>query len=441
MSTWTTNDTWIVIIGVLCAIACALPGNFLVLRKMSMMGDAISHAVLPGIAAAFLLTASRDSFTMVIGAAVVGVLTALFTQLIHQWGKVDPGASMGVVFTTLFAIGLILIVRGADQVDLDPGCVLYGGIEFAPLDIVSIFGFDIPRSALVLGSMALINALFITIFYKELKISSFDPALATSLGINSTLMHLLLMVIVALTAVAAFEAVGSILVVAMLIVPAATAHLLTDRLASMIIVSAIVAAISVPLGHVMAIVTPSWFGFEGQSTNTAGMMAVALGGLFFVAMLAAPRHGVLSKLLHRLRLSLKIIREDILGFLYRIDELDQFHRERVNLSMMCEAIGCGRGVAWLALLGLRRHRLVGQQDRQAGYRLSTDGRSVATSLVRSHRLWETYLARHFNVPLDHVHDAAMQLEHVTDPAMQKQLAEEMQQPQFDPHGKRVPPQE
>ena len=125
-------DGWIVVAGMLCAMSCALLGNFLVLRRMSMMGDAISHAVLPGLAVAFLITGTRDSLPMFIGAAVVGVLTAVFTQWVNRFGKVEESASMGVVFTALFAIGLILIVRAADSVDLDPGCVLYGTISIAP---------------------------------------------------------------------------------------------------------------------------------------------------------------------------------------------------------------------------------------------------------------------------------------------------------------------
>ena len=122
---WYAIDTWIVIVGMLAAVSCALLGNFLVLRQMSMMGDAISHAVLPGLAVAFLITGARASLAMFVGAAVVGVLTAVFTQWISRFGKVDQGASMGIVFTTLFALGLILIVRAADHVDLDAGCVLY----------------------------------------------------------------------------------------------------------------------------------------------------------------------------------------------------------------------------------------------------------------------------------------------------------------------------
>ncbi|TVP80056.1 MAG: metal ABC transporter permease, partial [Puniceicoccaceae bacterium] len=204
---WYAIDTWIVIVGALAAIACALLGNFLVLRKMSMMGDAISHAVLPGLAIAFIITGARASLTMFIGAAVVGLLTAVFTQWISRFGKVDEGASMGIVFTSLFALGLLLIVQAADHVDLDPSCVLYGAIELTPLDVVwqtEIFGIavDVPRAALILGGVTLLNLGFVVGFFKELRISSFDPELATTMGIRSNRMHYLLMALVAMTTVA-----------------------------------------------------------------------------------------------------------------------------------------------------------------------------------------------------------------------------------------------
>lgn len=301
---WYAFDTWIVLIGAFAAIACALLGNFLVLRKLSMMGDAISHAVLPGLAIAFLVTGARASFAMFVGAAIVGLLTAVFTQWITRFGKVDAGASMGIVFTSLFALGLLLIVQAADQVDLDPGCVLYGAIELTPLDIAwrpELFGAElgVPRAALVLAGMMLLNLGFVVCFFKELRIVSFDPELASTMGIRADVMHYLLMALVAMTTVAAFEAVGSIIVIAMLIVPAATAHLLTDRLWVMVALSTVFAAGSAVLGHLSALIVPGWFGFE--DTSTSGMMAVVAGLLFAVALFAAPKYGVLAK---RLNLSL-----------------------------------------------------------------------------------------------------------------------------------------
>jgi len=305
---WYTLDTWIVIVGMLAAIACALLGNFLVLRKMSMMGDAISHAVLPGLAIAFLITGARASLTMFIGAAIVGVLTAVFTQWVSRFGKVDEGASMGIVFTTLFALGLLLIVQAADHVDLDASCVLYGAIELTPLDVVwrpAVFGFvfEVPRAALVLAAVCVVNLLFVVLFFKELRISSFDAELATTMGISANLMHYLLMTLVAVTTVAAFEAVGSIIVIAMLIVPAATAHLLTDRLDVMVLLSVVFAAFSAVLGHLAALVAPSWLGFDPavvETTSTSGMMAVMAGVLFAVVLFFSPSHGILAKRFRRL---------------------------------------------------------------------------------------------------------------------------------------------
>lgn len=304
---WFAIDTWIVVVGMLAAISCALLGNFLVLRKMSMMGDAISHAVLPGLAIAFVITEARASLTMFIGAAVVGVLTAVFTQWVSRFGKVDEGASMGIVFTTLFALGLLLIVQAADHVDLDASCVLYGAIELTPLDVVwrpEFFGaiLEVPRAAIVLSIVCVVNALFVILFFKELRISSFDAELATTMGINANVMHYLLMTLVAVTTVGAFEVVGSIIVIAMLIVPAATAHLLTDRLDVMVLLSVLIAMLTAVLGHVAALRAPGWLGFDPtvvETTSTSGMMAVMAGGLFMAVLFFAPRYGILTKRLHR----------------------------------------------------------------------------------------------------------------------------------------------
>lgn len=277
---WYPLDTWIVLIGSLAAVSCSLVGCFLVLRRLSLMGDAISHAVLPGLAAGYLLSGERASPILFLAAVVAGIVTAFLTHGISQLGKVDRGASMGIVFTSLFALGLILIVRAADTVDLDPGCVLYGALELAPLDLVTVAGYPVPRTALTAGGSLLLNLVVIAVLFKEWRLSSFDPELSRSLGYNPNLMHYLLMLLVAVTTVAAFEAVGSILVIAMLIVPAATASLLTNRLGSMLVVAGALAVVSAGLGHVAALVVPGLLGFAG--TSTSGMMAVVAGLLFLV---------------------------------------------------------------------------------------------------------------------------------------------------------------
>ncbi len=294
---WTVNDLHIILVGTLCAVACALPGTFLLLRRMSMMGDAISHAVLPGLALAFLISGTRTSFWMFFGAAVAGVLTALFTQWITRFGKVERGAAMGIVFTTLFAVGLILIKQTADHVDLDAGCVLYGALEYTPLNLVTLFENDtfivqVPKAAVVIGATLLFNILILGLFFKEFTMASFDPSLAQTQGFRPMLMHYLLMTMVAVTTVAAFEAVGSIIVIAMLIVPPATAYLLTRRLSLLIAFSIVVAVLSAVLGHLSSQALPYFLGLP--ETTSSGMMATTAGCLFLLAWLFGPE-GLLKK--------------------------------------------------------------------------------------------------------------------------------------------------
>ena len=431
---WTQLDTWIVVAGVLSAMACALPGTFLVLRRMSMMGDAISHAVLPGLAVAFLVTNSRGSVAMFIGAAVVGVLTAVFTQWLHGIGKVEQSAAMGVVFTAMFAIGLIIIVRAADRVDLDPGCVLYGAIELIPLDTMPLFGMAVPRAVVNLGVVFLLNAFIVCLFYKELRISAFDEALATTLGINARIMHYLVMTMVAVTAVAAFESVGSILVIAMLIVPAATAHLLTDRYGIMLLLSLVLGAAAAVLGHIGAITVPRLFGFA--DTSTAGMMAVASGLLFAMAMLFAPRYGVLSRGVHRIRLALRIAREDVLGLLFRLEEAGLVRQAAGITRLLRDALGRNLALSAAAMIGLRFRGRISRQD--GAFRLTPRGRDEARRLVRVHRLWKTYIAKHFDLPADHLHGSAERTEHYITSEMGARIADDVAGAELDPHGMPIP---
>lgn len=284
---WTELDTWIVITGMLICIACALPGTFLMLNRQSMLGDGISHAVLPGLAIAFLLTNSRAILPMVAGAVIAGVLTAVLTQAVQRFGQVESGAALGVVFCALFATGLILIRVASDKVDLDADCVLYGSIETAVVDVGRV-----PRVAMISGGLLLVNALLVALFYKELRLAAFDPALATTLGFNADAIRLGLTLLASVTTVLAFESVGSILVIAMLVVPAAAASLLTRKLHWLLALAMFFAAASALLGHIGAITLPSLAGrLLGQpnlgATSSAAMMAVAAGVIFLLCWLGS----------------------------------------------------------------------------------------------------------------------------------------------------------
>lgn len=277
---------WILITGSLVGILCGTIGCFLILRKMAMMADAISHTVILGIVAAYLISQSMQGIYMLIGAVIVGLLTAFFIQLLDS-GGVQSDAAIGVVFTFLFAVGIILISLYARNVHLDVQHVLMGEIAFVPFDTWEWKGYFMgPKAVWMLGAVLVINLILITLFYKELKISSFDPQMAIALGIPVTFVHYLLMGMVSVTAVASFDSVGAILVLAMLIAPGATAYLLTDRLSTMLILSAVIGVLASILGYVLA---AYW------NVSIAGCMALAAGLLFTLAFLFSPKHGVLAR--------------------------------------------------------------------------------------------------------------------------------------------------
>ncbi len=282
------QDVQIILAGSLVAIACGLLGCYLILRKMAMVGDAISHAVLPGIVIAFLVSGARESVTMLLGAGLIGILTTFLIEFFHKKGKLQTDASIGVTFTWLFAIGVILISVYAGQVDLDQDCVLYGEIAYVPIDLWvtdsgTIMG---PRVIYIAGAILILILLFITFGYKELFLTTFDPAFAAAIGISTSLWHYLLMAAVSLTTVASFEAVGAILVVALLIAPPATAYLLTEDLKKMMIISSILGVFVSISGYYLAAT------FDG---SIAGAMASMAGVFFGLAFLFSPKEGLLIK--------------------------------------------------------------------------------------------------------------------------------------------------
>ena len=430
-------DGWIIAIAATCAVACALPGCFLVLRRMSLMGDAISHAVLPGIAIGFLLTGSRSNGIMFAGAIVAGFLTAFFSQWLKRFGRVDEGAAMGVVFTTLFAIGLLLIVRGADSVDLDPSCVLYGALEFAPLDLVALPLLDdvkVPRAFLMVAMVLIINLVILAIWFKAFRIAAFDPEQARAQGMRPDLMHHLLMGMTAVTTVASFEAVGSIIVVAMIIVPAVCARLFASNLISMLCLASFLALTSALLGHLGAVELPHLMGYG--SVPTSGMIAVIGGCLLFGGILINPTHGVVPKSIRRWHFRFQTTTEDLLALAWRLEERGAQSSARVLTHDLTTA----RQVSRLEIaLSLRQLLNQGDLEREKDLiSLTEAGRKRAATLVRSHRLWEAWLAKSAGLAPDHVHDTAMRLEHVTDDAMLEQLARETGTPVTDPHGRKIP---
>jgi manganese/zinc/iron transport system permease protein len=273
-------------IAAVTAAACALPGVFLVLRRMSLMSDAISHAILLGIVLAFFVTENIASPLLVVAAAATGVLTVSLVELLNRTRLVREDAAIGLVFPALFSVGVILISRFAGNVHLDVDAVLLGELAFAPFNRLVVGGMDLgPRTLWLMVAVLLLNAAFIAAFYKELKLTTFDAALAGALGFAPGVVHYLFMTLVSVTAVGAFEAVGSVLVVALMIAPPASAYLLTDRLPRMIGLSMGLAVVSALAGY--------WMSYLFD-VSIAGSMATMTGVVFLLVFLFAPERGLLA---------------------------------------------------------------------------------------------------------------------------------------------------
>lgn len=279
-------EGWILLTASLVGLSCGLIGVFLILRRMAMMADAISHTVLLGIVTAYLITHELSGVYMLIGAIVAGLLTAVLVQWLHTLG-VQQDASIGVVFTTLFAVGVILIATKAGNVHLDVQHALMGEITFVPWNTLDLplIG-EIPQATFILLFVLAVVLIAILAFYKEWKITTFDAALAASLGIPVVFLHYVFMTLVSVTTVASFDAVGAIMVVAMLITPAASAYLWTDRLSIMLILSAGIGVVSAISGYYIA----TWL-----DTSISGSMAFATGVMFLISFIGSPKHGIVSR--------------------------------------------------------------------------------------------------------------------------------------------------
>ncbi|MXQ13367.1 metal ABC transporter permease [Microvirga makkahensis] len=283
-------------IGILAAVACALPGNFLILRRQALIGDAISHVVLPGIVVAFLITGTISTWPMMLGAAGAAVVAVVLIEAIRRLGRIEPGAAMGVTFTSLFAAGVLLLEQSdTSSVHLDVEHALYGNLESLIWLSADGWGSLLDPQALAdlppeLGRMAVVTlliAVLTAVFWRPLKLSTFDEGFAKTLGIPTGALSLGLVVTAALAAVAAFDAVGSIIVIAMFICPPAAARLMTNRLEVQVAWSIAFAAVSAVLGYVFAGYGPLWFG-GNDAVSAAGMIATVSGMILGSACLFAP---------------------------------------------------------------------------------------------------------------------------------------------------------
>ncbi|WP_407557085.1 metal ABC transporter permease [Winogradskyella sp. 4-2091] len=310
------------LIASIVAVACAIPGTFLVLRKMAMISDAISHSILPGIVIGFFITQDLNSPLLILLAALTGIITVVLVEYIQKTGLVKEDTAIGLVFPALFSIGVIMIAKNANDVHLDVDAVLLGELAFAPFDRLLIAGTDVgPKSLWIVGVILLITITLLILFFKELKVSTFDKGLAASLGFSPAIIHYGLMSVSSVTTVGAFDAVGAILVVALMIAPAATAYLLTTDLKKMLALAICFGIFSAIFGYWVA----HWL-----DASIAGSITTVLGLVFLLVYLFAPSKGIIAVMYREKQQQTEVSLLTFLLHLKNHDELEERHVNHLN---------------------------------------------------------------------------------------------------------------
>lgn len=412
---------WAMATAAVVSAPCALVGTLLVVRRMSLLGDAVSHAVLPGIAVAVLAGGRPGGPAVLVGGVAAALLTVWLTRAVTARGGLAEDAGTGVVFTTLFAVGVLVISAGASRIDLDPSCVLYGILELVPFDTVTILGIEMPRAFLTGLGVLVAVGVGMTATWSLQVFVAFDADAARAVGAPVTAITGGLLAATALATVAGFEAVGAVLIVAMLVVPAATAELLVHRLHRVLAVAVVIAVTAAVAGYLAA-----W----RWNTSAAGMIAVTLGAGYVAAAILAPGDGLVARVVSRAWLQWRVLCEDQLAAIWRKEEA--FGRGGQVATAPGGAVAA-LARRWLAVTGsLRRDG--------HGWTLSPSGRRAAEIVVRSHRLWEAWLGRHADLPLDHLHPPAEWMEHHLGAAVRRQIEMDLGWQASDPHGADIPPE-
>lgn len=404
----------------LLGICCGLMGAFLVVRKLALMGDALSHAVLPGVALGFLWHMSKDPLAIFVGATLAGLLGAGTVQLIRNTTRHKEDAALGFVLASFFGVGICLFT----MIQNIPGGNK-GGLDKFMFGQAAALG---PGDVLLLAVVTLLCVGVVFVFFKEFKLMSFDPGFARSLGLPVQLFHYGLMLLLAFAIVSSLQAVGVVLVSAMLVIPAAAAFLLTDRFGAMLLLSAVFGLCAGAVG--------SFFSFVGRNLPTGPFMVLAAAAVFAAALFFGPRHGIVARWWRHRSRAARIQHENTLKAIYHVLEDDGFRGDTISLAELAER---------------RRETLESAQRqveaaRRSGF-LTTMGDAVsltprgwqrACEIVRNHRLWELYLTNEARIAADHVHEDAEVIEHALGEETVRKLERQLDYARRDPHGKLIP---
>jgi ABC-type Mn2+/Zn2+ transport system permease subunit/Mn-dependent DtxR family transcriptional regulator len=406
----------------LLGICCGLLGGFIVVRKMALFGDALSHAVLPGVALGFLWNLSKDPVAIFVGATAAGLLGAGAVHLIRSTTRLKEDTALGLVLASFFAVGICLVT----MIQRLPTGNKSGIDKFLFGQAAAIGAGDVKLMAVVTG----VSVLVVLLFYKEFLVTSFDMQFARVAGFPAHAVHYTLMLMLAFAVVTALQAVGVVLVSAMLIIPAAAAYLLTDRLHRLLWLSS--------LFGLLAGVSGAFFSFLGNNLPTGPFMVLAATAIFGTAFLFGPRHGVVSRWWKQRSRIGRVRRENTLKAVYHVMEARHFTDEKVSLLELAEHRRETLEEAKAQSDELVSHGLATLNEPGDLVFLTPDGWSRACEIVRNHRLWELYLTNEADIAADHVHEDAEKIEHVLGEEVVRQLERRLQFAREDPHGKPIP---
>lgn len=404
-----------------------LLGSFVVVRKMALVGDTLSHAVLPGVAVGFLFTLSKNPLAILLGATAAGLLGTTLVSVIQHTTKLKQDAALGMVLASFFALGICLI----KMVERVPA-VNKSGLDHFFYGQAAALGTD---DLWMMGLTSLVTIVAVWKLYRPLLASSFDPVFSESIDYPVRGLYHVLMFLLAMSTVVALQAVGALMVSAMLITPAATAYLLTKRMHRLLVLATVLAISAGLLGAFISFVGE---GALRRALPTGPSMALCAGLFFGIAFLFSPSHGVVFRFFSRRSQSKQIVMENMLKAIYHAREADAFRNEGVDLVQLSAKARESLDRTQERVRMLRRDGLATLADDGNVVYLTPRGFQEASRIVRNHRLWELYLTNSADFEADHVHDDAEKVEHILGERTVMRLEKALDYPEEDPHGKRIP---
>lgn len=414
------NVRYVVGGSVLLAISAAIVGSFTFLKKKALVGDAVAHAVLPGVCLAFIISGTKNPIILVTGAFITGWLSLVLIDVISRHSKLKEDTAIGLILSVFFGVGILLLTviqhsGNAAQTGLDS--FLFGKAAALVGDDLFVFAFI---------SSGLLITVFV--FYKEFTLVSFDENFAKAIGFPVRRLELLLTTLTVLAVVAGIQAVGVVLMAAMLITPAAAARFWTDKLHVMLFLAATFGAISGVSG--------AFISYTAPSMPTGPWIVMVISIIALLSFFIAPGKGILHRMILQRSIRRRILEENILKMFYQIGESNDSFDEARSPEELIKKRPIKREVL---MKGLRKLRFQGFVEKSSrGWKLSAEGKTKGQRTVKLHRLWEVYLTKYLKIAPDHVHEDADNIEHILTPELEKRLEELLEYPQTDPHESKIP---